>query len=230
MRTVALICAAGSQERWERSGGKGRKQLIEIDGEPIIRRLYRLASLYADEIVTLVRDPSDPCWEGLNPQRPAHKKWMGDLGKFLDGRPYWPQEGRVVVLYGDAYYSEDTVRTIFEHAPDQPTVYGRAQKGRSESFGFAFRVPQDVAEVERICLEVCKHPSLIKRGGPWRFFWHRHTGGTKYTKRERRKLTSLATPENGWIEVGHDDTDDFDTSADLSSWRARHRRNAKVAA
>lgn len=219
--TVALICAAGSQERWRKSGGPGLKQFIRLRGESVIHRLYRLASEYADEVITLVNDPEHERWSGLNPHKPAHESWMGDLGKFLDGKPYWPENGRVVVLYGDAYYTEDTVRTIFEHTPTQPTVYGRAQRGRSESFGFAFRVPQDVEEVERTCRAVCRHRHLIKRGGPWRWFWYRQTGGTTYTRRERRKLTPLATEENGWVEVAHDETDDFDSLTDLRNWKKK---------
>lgn len=221
--TLAIICAAGSQERWRRSGGGGLKQFIEIDGEPVIRRLHRLASPHA-EVITLVNDPEHPRWAGLSPRKPAHQPWMGDLGKFLDGKPHWPDSGDVVILYGDAYYTEATVERIFTHEPTQPTVYGRAQKGRSESFAFRFRVPDDVEEVERVCREVCRHPGLVKRGGPWRFFWVRHNpGSTRYRKGvERRKLTALATEANGWVEVGHDATDDFDQVADLTNWRKRH--------
>ena len=41
-------------------------------------------------------------------------------------------------------------------------------------------------------------------------------------KKQRRRLTPLATEETGWVEVGHDDTDDFDSLTDLQRWRRKH--------
>lgn len=215
-----LICAAGSQTRWERSGGPGLKQLIHIGSETLIERTYRLACERSYEVTTLVRDPSLECWTGLNPAAPAGEAWMGEMGKFLDGRPYWPASGEVLILYGDVFYGALTLRRIFEHVPDQPTIYGRAQAGRSESFGFRFRVPDDVAEVERVARE-CADLGMVDRGGPWRWFMRRHTDLTRWTKAARRELTDLATEENGWVEVGHDETDDFDHFKDLQRWRQK---------
>src|SRR5690606_10953733 len=140
----------------------------------------------------------------------------------LDHRPYWPEQGHVTAVYGDVFYTEETLDLILRHVPDQPTIYGRAlskQTGRrSESFGLAFRVPDDVEEVERVA-RACAARDMNRRGGPWRFVWHRHTGGGRYTRKEREKLTALATPENGWIETPDDETDDFDKVGDLVRWR-----------
>lgn len=224
----ALICAAGSQRRWEESGGRGLKQLIEIDGEPVIRRLYRLAAPYCEQLTTLVRDPSLEAWAGLNPKPPASEPWMGEMGKFLDGKPYWPAAGEVTILYGDAYYTEAAIAAIFGHKTSQPTVFGRARARRSESFAFRFTVPDHVAEVERVARE-CADAGLVDRGGPWRWFLRRHVAIDRYTKQERRMVTGLATEENGWVEVGHDATDDFDRLEDLERWQTAHRPPRKGA-
>jgi hypothetical protein len=227
MSLTILICAAGTQTRWEKSGGQGLKQLVEIDGEPIIRRLYRLLDErgHADNVVTLVRDPSLDCWVGLNPQKPAREDWHGEMGKFLDGRPYWPEQGEVCVLYGDAYYTGACLDAILDHEPNQPTIYGRARAKhrQSESFGIRFRVPDHVEEVERVARLVSER-GLNNKAGPWRWFYLRHRpDAQRYRKSvERPALTLLATEENGWVEVGHDNTDDFDQLTDYTAWLANN--------
>lgn len=217
MRT--LLLAAGKERRWRHEGGRRRKQTIELRGEQIIRRAFRLAKKRGADIVTLVEDPGDPVWEGLNPARPAHEDWMGEMGKFLDGRPYWPA-GELVVLYGDVFYTEATLDLIFDPEPvDQPTIYGRANaEGRQlESFGIRFDARHHAEEVERICRD-CAAAEMHRQGGPWRWFHQRHVGNGCYDEREVQKL---ATVENGWIEVPPDETDDFDRPDDVAEWWER---------
>jgi len=225
---TVLILAAGKQTRWQKSGAVGLKQFTEVDGEPIIHRTFRMLTDRGHDPLTVVRDPANRAWQGLNPVEAAHEDWMGEMGKFLDHRPYWPEQGRVVGVYGDVFYTDATLDVILDHDPDQPTIYGRAlsQKHhrRSESFGLSFRVPEDVDEVERVAKAVAGVKGMNRRGGPWRFFWHRHTGGLTYTRSERRKLTGLATRENGWVETPVDETDDFDQVQDLWAWRKEFGR------
>ena len=215
-----LILAAGHQARWRENGGGGYKQLIEIDGEPVIHRAFRLVSARCPDVITLVDKPSLRIWDGLNPREPAHEPWMGEMGKFLDGKPYWPKSGEVVILYGDVFYTEECLDLILGHKTDQPTIYGRtANARRLESFAIGFDVNRDVDEVE-IVARACADANLNKRGGPWRWFFHRHTGEVSY---DAQRVKKLATPENGWIETPDDETDDFDTPAQLKAWRKRFR-------
>lgn len=218
----ALLLAAGRQQRWRDAGGKGMKQLVEINGEPIIHRAFRLISARCPDVLTLVDNPSLRAWDGLNPRKPAHEPWMGEMGKFLDGKPYWPDD-EVVILYGDAYYTEACLDTIFGGEIDQPTIYGRTKSRRAESFAIRFSVDRDAGEVERIARK-CADADLNKRGGPWRWFFHRHTGRTDYSVDEVRRL---ATPENGWIETPDDATDDFDEPRQVDAWLRTFRQTER---
>lgn len=222
-----LILAAGSQTRWKASGGPGLKQFVRVQGEEIIRRTYRLAlerSGPRDEVITVVKDPENPIWEGLNPKAAQHEDWMGEMGKFLDHQHLWGNH-QIVVLWGDAYYTEATLDRIYGHKPTQPTIYGRAQnrdpKGKRhlESFGMRWS-PKDRDEVIRIAKECAAIEGMKDKGGPWRWFLRRHTGADKY---DHKRVQKLATPENGWIEVGHDATDDFDDWPLYRRWRRRWR-------
>lgn len=219
----ALLLAAGRQQRWVDNGGEGYKQLLEVAGEPIVRRTFRLASKRC-EVVTLVDDPHLRIWDGLNPRKPAHEPWMGEMGKFLDGRPYWPTSGEVVIVYGDVFYTEACLTTIFAGRVDQPTIYGRAQTGSAESFAIRFDVERDADEVERIA-KACADADLNKRGGPWRWFFFRHTGETNY---QVDRVREMATRENGWIETPHDATDDFDTPDQFASWLRKHEPRRQI--
>lgn len=218
----ALLLAAGRQQRWRDDGGTGYKQLIEIGGEAIIRRAYRLISERCPDVVTLVDNPRLRIWDGLNPRKPAHEAWMGEMGKFLDGRPYWPEAGEVVILYGDVYYTEACLDVIFSTPITQPTVFGRARSRRPESFAFRFDVA-DADEVERIA-RACAEAGLNDRGGPWRWFLHRHTGATHYGADGPDRVREIATPENGWVETPHDATDDFDKPQHVDTWLKRFGR------
>lgn len=213
-----FLLAAGSQERWRRAGVTGLKQLIELRGEPVIARAYRLAREHTDDVVTVVKDPADPVWADWNPVAAGHERWMGEMGKFLDHWDHWPDAGEVAVIYGDVFYTQDTMATILDPGPvTQPTVYGRANcPGRQhESFGLRWNVERDWQEVVRIAHECCEH-GMNRQGGPWRWFYRRHTGGTSYAT---EIVARLATPENGWVECGHDETDDFDSPEDLRLWK-----------
>lgn len=213
-----LLLAAGTQTRWKKAGGKGIKQLTEIDGEPVIRRTFRLLTGRGHDVVTVVLDPAD--WDGLNPVRAESEPWMGEMGKFLHGRPYWPESGPIAIFYGDVFYTDQALDLILGHEPDQPTIYGRANAPgrRLEAFGIRFHT-DEADEVERICRECARH-GLNTRGGAFRWFHRRHTGRNEYRATDVQKL---ATPENGWVELAPDETDDFDRPNDLFRWKGAFR-------
>lgn len=216
-----LLLAAGSQSRWQKHGGKGFKQLTVIDGETVIGRAYRLTATRCPDIITLVRDPDDPVWAGLNPQKPVEEPWMREMGKFLHGRPYWPDTGDVIILYGDAFYTEATLDLIFQGEVTQPTIYGRTRAAgrRLEAFAIRFDPARDAEEVERIARE-CAAAKTNGKGGAFCWFHRRHTGANRYSAPDVKKL---ATPKNGWIETPHDETEDFDKPRDLARWRKKFR-------
>lgn len=220
-----LILAAGSQTRWNETGGKGLKQLIEVDGEALVQRTFRLASERTDgDVFTVVRDPRDPAWKGLKPKAAKHEDWMGEMGKFLDHQHLWDGHD-IVVLWGDAYYTEATLDAIFQHEPSRVTIYGRAKtddpagKRRPESFGMRWS-PTDYDEIVRVAKE-CADVGLNSKGGPWRWFLRKHTCSDTY---DINMVRPLAKEHNGWVEVGHDETDDFD---DHHQWREWQRRWGK---
>jgi hypothetical protein len=211
-----LILAAGRQERWRNSGGKGHKQFITVDGEPIIRRTFRLASERCKDVITIVNDPEHERWEGLNPHAPRHEPWMGEMGKFLDSRHLWPDRGDTAVLFADTYFTPEALDLILLSEITQPTVFGRADTPRRRLEAFAIRWRSgDRQEVVRIAKSCCKH-GLNDQGGTWRWFHHRHTA-SGYSWQRVRKLSRKE--KNGWVELPPDATDDFDELKNLRKWR-----------
>lgn len=212
----ALICAAGSQARWAGAGGQGFKQHVVIGGETLIGRTYRLACERCYEVTTIVRDPDR--WTGINAQSSVREPWMGEMGKLLDGRAYWPENGEVLLLMGDVFYTQETLDLIVDHEPDQPTVYGRVLDDRRyEIFAMRFAVPRDAAEIERVARECADH-GMNDRGGLFRWWYRRTTGDTSYSG---KKAAPLATPANGFVSIPDDATDDFDEPAQVKTWRDR---------
>lgn len=232
-----FILASGSQERWVKSGGTGLKQFIRVDGEALVERLYRQAQSISPDTTVVVSNMRSPAWKNslMSLAEPAHEEWMGEMGKFLDTEYLWGP-GEVCILYGDAYYSDESLAAIFAEPVDQVTIYGRANcPGRSlESFAIRFRVPEDVEEIKLHALPVAE-ANQNRRGGPWRWYYHKLTGKLNYSEKqfyekEQRHVSAgviaikdNSTPERGWVEMGHDNlTDDFDSVGDLNTWATRN--------
>lgn len=216
-----IILAAGSQSRWQQGGGRGFKQLATVGGEALIHRTFRLASARCPDVVTVVRDQADPMWAGLNPKAAKFESWMGEQGKILQCVHLWPAAGEMITLLGDVYYSEDAIAAIFEHDPPAgPTVFGHSGSGvRGEIFAFRFDVNRD----RKVVLNTARKATEIEhsRGGLWRWFYVHATGETSYG---RHRLNQLARRSDAWVELPHDETDDFDHPSYLTTWARKFGR------
>jgi len=104
--------AAGSGGRWKVERGMQvwnnylgvPKQLIEIGGEPLVKRTERLlkANNISDISITVNR---------LNQYGELDIPEIVNAGTYEIDR-FYPVEGPVIYLYGDVYYTENAMKTI----------------------------------------------------------------------------------------------------------------------
>lgn len=141
MKPRTIILADGPATRWE---SPVPKHLTVVDGEPLLCRTVRqlLARGVADVWVT----SHDPRYElpGTLRYEPTDNQYQVD--QFYACRELWQCEvGKdVVFLYGDVYFTDSAMDTIFEHLPTDYAYYqrtkGSAVTGKPWKEGFAMRV------------------------------------------------------------------------------------------
>ena len=147
-----LILAAGKQERWKESarrilpGYDTPKQLVDIGGEPLLRRTARQVRKFGVRPTVVTHDPqlSVP---GAQWFEPADCSTV--LASWLSTRELWSV--RTVLLLGDVYYTRETMRTIME-CRDPLRVFGRTElQGRiAGRYYEIFAISYDQALAEQV--------------------------------------------------------------------------------
>ena len=102
MEAEALILAAGSQKRWNETGGPGKKQLVEVGDGTLIERIQ---DQFGGIVVT---NDSEIIDHSSFYFRPA--VYDCTLDTLLETVDLW--EGQQIILLGDVYYSDQAVQTI----------------------------------------------------------------------------------------------------------------------
>lgn len=113
---TVLILAAGRGERWAQ---ESNKVLVNVRGEPLLTRTSRMAREIFSEaptVVTIEDDVSRAVGRG-HFLVPSKYRWTVET--LLSTAPIW--DGRVIVLLGDTYYTEKTLKLI-KHT-DLPVCY-----------------------------------------------------------------------------------------------------------
>ncbi len=205
-------------ERWQ---ADTPKQLIEIRGETLICRSFRLLTAYAFRRALLVTDNpllahplASRCW----PQEHCTK-----AHSLLALRGAWGA-GDLLVLYSDVFYSEGAFRTIATTAGTH--FFGRA--GRSaythKNYGelFAIRIAaEDHDRAERALRAAITYFEQTGNESFWVFY--RLMAGLP--------LQGGAREHDCFVSI-HDETDDLDFAHEVAllraavekplSWRLRH--------
>jgi hypothetical protein len=224
--TRALILCAGDATRWNGYLGV-RKQLVTVDGEPLLHRTVRLLRERGIGDIRIIVKPGDEqqfAVDGaivevakLNP-----RKFEAD--RFYSSRRLWNTDGRTLILYGDVWYSDAAMNTIA--ADDRPgwQVYGRPRGSKltgcrhGELFALSWW-PAQHAEVDAKLDQIVRLQAarIINRSLGWELF--RALCGRSGSDVRR----SRGTPFERMVVVD-DWTDDFDKPADYEEWT--RRRNA----
>ena len=212
--------AAGSSERWGDYLGVP-KQMLPVDGEPLLHRTVRLLR---ENGVTdiLITGPFDDC--GVKSARP-----VGDT-EAVDGRlaarSFWNRDGRTIVLMGDAYYSDEAMRTIVGHADRDHHIFARFGPSRltgkpwAEIFANSFWPEhQAVHETSLRTVQSMLERGELVRAGLWEAYLldhgHLHDGIDEPTGYVGNY--GDATEIDDW-------TEDFDFPEDYDRWLASYRR------
>jgi hypothetical protein len=225
MRTnnpVCIIIAAGEGTRWNDYLGR-RKHFIEIEGEPLIARIVRLARRFSSKIYVVGNTP-DHQINGSTLFHPELNPLNYDADKFLSSASLWNQTGRTVVFYGDVYFSEDAIKRIMEFQPREWTLFARfgpsklTGKKYGECFAHSFypeHIAGHLAGLQHIVSEYSK--GEIKRCGGWE-----HYRSMEHLPLEEHQRKGSFVEINDW-------TDDFDFPEDYDRWVASYHKRGLIA-
>jgi hypothetical protein len=196
------LCA-GEQVRMDRAlgGGYGFKQFIRIHDEPLIVRQYRQVQERGGDLI-VVTHHQPIAWElvphgakyTLYPERRRYT-----VETLHDTFDHWPKSGRVAVLLGDVYYTDETLDRI-QNCQLPIGVFG----DRHEVYALSFTRKKQVHDA---LLRTIRAADQGECKGSLRNLYH------TLTNQDYRQRT-VTDVHGNWIEV-EDDTTDFDVPGDL---------------
>lgn len=207
--TTVIIPAAGDGTRFD---GDGPKQLLDINGEPLIKRLVRqlkerdhraVVLTHNEMITTALRYDCPIYW-------PAMSRYL--IETIYHAPIMWTSFERHVVLLGDCVFSDDALDTIFED-PAAPMFYG----DWGEIFAFAF-VPDHTRGWLQKAIKISEeHEGWGPAGKLWMLY---------------RLMSNLSIYEHDEIRARFftwitDYTTDFDTMEEYTRF-SRHITNGEL--
>lgn len=212
--SVIIICA-GKGTRWNRYKGV-EKHFVEVDGVPILKRTV---SLLRERNITpyIVAKDASYWLDGSALYRPQFNDDHYDADKFLNSKPLWSKTERTIVLYGDVYFTEESMNTILDYDKREWTLFGREKNseftGRSwgECFAQSF-YPEHQEE---------HHKSLHKIVAAYRNGDIKRCGGWEHY-RAMQGIDLLEHRIDGRFVEIDDFTDDFDHPIDYDDFISRY--------
>lgn len=156
-----IIMCGGDYPRWQKP-----RQLIDINGEPIVARTIRL--LRENGVDDIAISSNSSAFEGFGVPVLKHDNYYYALEyNFSDGfwcNCFYPMDEPTCYLFGDVVYSPDAIKTIIDTDTDDIAFFGSAPpfsrwypKEWEEPFAFKvvnihhFR--QAIADVKRLYAE-----------------------------------------------------------------------------
>jgi hypothetical protein len=209
----AILCCAGSGERWRNFLGVP-KHLIVIDGATLIARA--VAQLRGRGIDDVVITSFDERYEIAGARRCAPTTTILPGTGMGFSASFWSDTGRTLVLLGDVYFSEAAVDAIVTASEEETTWLGRKGGGQVKKYGEMFGVSIPLGRQQRLrdaAAEVVqlREQRLIQRIMGWELY--AVVNGLDPT---------IVDPGPNWLNVD-DETDDFDFPGDYLRWLKRHR-------
>lgn len=151
-----IIMCGGAYEEWETP-----RQLIEINGEPIVRRTIRLLQTAGVRDVAISANGSGFANLGVPVLRHANPYAFGKgaTGYWFDC--FYPTEEPACYIFGDVVFSPEAIQTIVETETDDILLFGSKRPFAPEypkkwEEPFAFKVQnqrhlrETIAEVKRL--------------------------------------------------------------------------------
>ncbi len=221
----AVIMAAGSGTRWGWYLNKP-KQLIEVDGEPIIKRTIRLLKENGiNEIYVTV--PEIGIFGNLDAEEILGSSEI-EINKFTNAK----EHSGAIFLWGDCYFSEDAIKKIVNNQEDLMffgSAGGNKYTGKRWGEIFAVKTNNDFFEAVEYLEE---NKDKMKRCASWELYGYISTGILPTENfRPHKEIpdeNGLFIPDQEKIEKYfteiNDFTDDFDYPQDYNNWIERYNR------
>lgn len=198
--------ADGKADRWN-SDAQGtelegiEKQLVPINGEPILHRTVRL--LKENGITDIWITSHNPEFEVEGTTRYEPENNIYEIDKLLSCKPIW--QSPTMFLYGDVFYSEEAMKTIVETPIlDRWLFFGRFHVSYYTGHGgelFCKKI-EDLDYLEACCNWVKSWYFVGKgRGGGWELY--RRMAGVIDDR------VNVHVPYDHFVGID-DYTDDFD--------------------
>ena len=214
----AVVMAAGSGSRWGNYLGVP-KQLIKIEGEPILFRTIRLLKENKFEVYVTV--PEKGYFGDLGVEEIVGKSDL-EIDKFLNAE----EESGAVFLWGDCYFTEDAIKKIADNKEDL-MFFGRGGGSNltGKRYGELFAVKTN-KEFFKKAQELEKNKHKMQRCASWELYAYITTGkiypsawGPQKSQRDKDG-NCIADPAKiaKHFTTIDDYTDDFDYPADYEKW------------
>jgi hypothetical protein len=212
MRVV--IMAAGDGQRWKNYLGVP-KHFAPVDGVPLLHRTVGLLrEAGKDDIYITVR-------AGVtHADLPFTKRYVPTDSEFEIDRIWGARvlvEAPTVFLYGDAYYTDNAIRTIVQDAAGYH-FFGRSRPSRSKPFGkvFGIRVDDYVLSKAQVARELYREGRLCRCIGWELYGLCVETPGLGTTK---KYFFSEADDTSKRFTEILDETEDFNEPFEFERWR-----------
>ncbi len=202
-----VICANGKGGRWNNYLGV-KKQMIPIDGEPLLHRTVRLLRQFgASKILISASDPSFEV-EGATRFTPKRSTWL------IDQHPTECLTEPCVFLLGDVYWTENALKTVMETTPERFAFFHKKNPVNGWEEEFAIKA----VDYEAFKAAIKAYRQDLFKG------LAQDKGGREL----RMKLLGLSYAEcyrnhDCVVWLPDDETCDFDWPEDYDRWIAQFR-------
>jgi len=203
--TKILILCAGDGTRWDNYLGVP-KQLIPINGEPLLNRTLRLLCDHGYNDIAIIAHDNRLNLKGVEFFKPPQFRWT--IETLLSTQPLWAE--KTIVLLGDVFYTNQALATILS-SNQGVHVYGRHGQNlftytpHGELFAISFE--------ENDHYKMKKHLNIARsdafsggRGKIWEFY--RSLAGFPLNE-HKKPLNEQRKEDEIFISI-HDLTDDID--------------------
>ena len=191
---ICIIMADGKAKRM--SGLNKKKQLIEVDGEPIICRTIRQLRALGVEPVVATHFPE---FDFLDVQKIIPENNDHEIKKFNANKKYYQDYDETLFIWGDTYFDDRDIRAIVKTPVSKFKFFG------NEFEIFAFKIKKPYYDlIDKGAEYIITHPELdYGNTGTWGLL--RHIGGYPLLKDPNYKpgmgVTSIHEPKK-YVEKG----------------------------
>lgn len=216
-----LIPCAGMATRWH---GDKPKQLVRLLGEPILHRTVRLLNENGIQPTIIVKDPRGVTFKVPKSYQAGARldESREQADKVASSRHLWPKSDRVVILWGDVFYTRAALESIlgFEGEWAMFARLGPSEvtgKDHKEPFGFSI-APSAQSTFDAAmstCVEAAQAGTLVNWSGSWEIYKAAHgLLDTPWSELPAEAFEHLVPID--------DATDDFDQPSDWDEWCLRY--------